>query len=161
MVKMDIVMSGRAGDAGTALLLNRWRHRLEKRLPAFFLEQAGRLPKAEGAAPAGSFSVRIGSEGVFGALWRLGEGFGTGLRVELPRIPLFQETVEICEILEISPYRLLSSGSIWLAENGHWSGGTVIGHTVGGTARVVESSWGIQYLTPPGAEASAGCNGTL
>lgn len=145
-------MSGRAGDTGTALLLERWRARLEKRLPAFFLEQAGRLPEPENLAPAGALSVPIGPEGVLGALWRLGEAAGTGVWVELSRIPLFQETVEICEILEFSPYRLLSGGAIWLAENGSWSGGTVIGHTVAGKGRVVECPWGVRYLTPPGEE---------
>ena len=142
-------MTGRAGDAATAFLLARWRERLAERLPSSFLEQAERLPGTAGDAPAGVLWVPIGPEGVFGALWRLGELAGTGLRVELARIPVFQETIEICETLDLSPYRLLSSGCLWLEENGNWSGGTVIGHTEGGKARVVESTWGFRYLTKP------------
>ncbi len=140
-------MTGRAGDAATAALLDRWRERLAERLSASFLERAERLPEAAERAPAGALSVPIGPEGVFGALWRLGELAGTGLRVELTRLPVFQETIEICEILDLSPYRLTSGGVLWLAENGNWSGGTVIGRTEEGNARVVESPWGVRYLT--------------
>ncbi len=181
----DIVMTGWAGDLGSAALLRaRWTE-LEKRLPASFLERAAArlegvsqgaeglgwavpLEGAEGLGRAGSPAgaetpgleglpqgvlwAATGEDGVFGALWRLGEEAGTGLWVDLARIPLLQETIEICEMAEVSPYELPWGGFLWLAENGNWSGGTVIGHTTQDSARVVESRWGTRYLTPPEAE---------
>ena len=35
--------------------------------------------------------------GIFGALWELAEASGVGLEIELKKIPIRQETVEICE----------------------------------------------------------------
>lgn len=35
--------------------------------------------------------------GIFGALWEMADGAGIGLDVALKRIPIQQETVEICE----------------------------------------------------------------
>ena len=169
----DIVMTGWAGDLGSAALLQARRTELEKRLPASFLERAaarlegvsqgaeglGRAGSPAGAEtpgleglPQGVLWAATGEDGVFGALWRLGEAAGTGLWVDLARIPLLQETIEICETADVSPYELPWGAFLWLAENGAWSGGTVIGHTTQDSARVVESRWGIRYLTPPEAK---------
>lgn len=149
----DIVMTGWAGDLGSAALLRaRWTE-LEKRLPASFLERAAaRLKGVSQGLPWAA----TGEDGVFGALWRLGEAAGTGLWVDLARIPILQETIEICEMADVSPYELPWGGFLWLAENGAWSGGTVIGHTTQDSARVVESRWGIRYLTPPEAGSRQG-----
>ena len=37
--------------------------------------------------------------GIFGALWEIGEASGTGITADLRKIPIKQETVEICEVL--------------------------------------------------------------
>ena len=171
------MVTGWAGDLGSAALLRARRTELEKRLPASFLERAaarlegvsqGAEGLGRGGSPAGAETPGLeglpqgvlwaatGEDGVFGALWRLGEAAGTGLWVDLARIPLLQETIEICETADVSPYELPWGGFLWLAENGAWSGGTVIGHTTQDSARVVESRWGIRYLTPPEAEGRQG-----
>lgn len=64
--------------------------------------------------------------GIFGALWEMADGAGIGLDVALKRIPIQQETVEICEFFGVNPYQMLSTGRCWLrrrtaragAENG-------------------------------------------
>ena len=58
--------------------------------------------------------------GVFGALWEMAEGAGTGLDVDLRKIPIRQETVEICEFFGVNPYLIMSSGSMMIAsDDGH------------------------------------------
>ena len=53
------------------------------------------------------------------ALWDIAEASGTGLKVDLRSIPVQQETIEICEIFDINPYRLISGGSLLIAcDNG-------------------------------------------
>lgn len=42
--------------------------------------------------------------GVYAALWELGETLTSGMRVQMKKIPIRQETVEICEWLGINPY---------------------------------------------------------
>ena len=53
--------------------------------------------------------------GIFGALWEIAEASGVGLEIDLKKIPLKQETVEICEFFGINPYELISSGSMLMA----------------------------------------------
>ena len=53
--------------------------------------------------------------GIFGALWELAEASGVGLEIELKKIPIRQETVEICEYFDLNPYQLGSTGSLLLA----------------------------------------------
>lgn len=169
---MDIVMTGTAGDLGTAYLARHFEAQLLKRLPAFFVEKAKILPEKELPGTALLMAERgmaamlplrgqkilqggilcsepIGTGGIFGALWRLGEAAGTGLFVELSRIPVRQDTIEICEILDVTPYQLLSGGTLFLVENGNWTEGTVIGRTDGGKGRVVANAEGTRYLTKP------------
>ena len=43
------------------------------------------------------------------------EGAGVGLEADLRKIPIRQETIEICEIYGWNPYCLLSGGSMLIA----------------------------------------------
>ena len=53
----------------------------------------------------------IGEGGLFGTLWRACEMLGSGCRVELLRVPVRQEIVEICELYGEDPYEVPSPGS--------------------------------------------------
>lgn len=54
------------------------------------------------------------------ALWELAGYYGLGMRVKLRDIPVKQETIEVCEVLEVNPYHLLSGGCALLtADNGY------------------------------------------
>ena len=57
----------------------------------------------------------ISEGGVFGALWELAECSGVGLEIELKKIPLRQETVEICDFYGLNPYQMVSGGSMLMA----------------------------------------------
>lgn len=56
-----------------------------------------------------------GDGGVLAALWELSGVHGVGLDIDLRSIPLRQITVELCERLELNPYRLQSDGVLLLA----------------------------------------------
>ncbi len=116
----DIVMTKWAGLAGTACLARQHREKLLKRLPQRLLDEAaafeGRisvLPEAAAALDYGAYSMHdVSRGGVFAALWELAEKAGVGLEVDLKKLPIRQETVEICEILGINPYELYGAGSL-------------------------------------------------
>lgn len=60
-----------------------------------------------------------GEGGIMTALWDYFDGFGLGFEMELRRLPILQETVEVCEVFDVNPYRLQSEGSALLtAANG-------------------------------------------
>ena len=43
---------------------------------------------------------------------KMAEVSSVGLEAEFTRIPIRQETIEICEVLDLNPYKLLSDGAI-------------------------------------------------
>lgn len=60
-----------------------------------------------------------GDGGIMTALWDYFDRFGLGFEMELRRLPILQETVEVCEVFDVNPYRLQSEGCALLtAANG-------------------------------------------
>ena len=116
----DVVVSKWIGLEGTAFLAQRCRERLLKRYPAYLVEEAAGfdrylsiIPEAAVAVKSGVCSMHDVSEGgIFGALWELAERAGVGLTIDLKKLPLRQETVEVCECCNVNPYELLSGGSL-------------------------------------------------
>ena len=97
--------------------------------------------------------------GIFGALWEMAEASGVGLEIDLKKIPIRQETIEICEFFDLNPYKLISSGSMLMAsEKGYDLArelekegikATVIGKFTSSNDRVVVNDGEISYLEPP------------
>lgn len=120
---MDLLVAGTIGREGTALLA--WAHEeeLKKRFPVTFVEQAKSFGKsisilqaARIAKDCGAAALHDASQGgIFGALWELCEGAKCGLTAELRKIPIRQETIEICEYFGCHPYCLLSGGALLIA----------------------------------------------
>ncbi|MBQ8823349.1 MAG: hydrogenase maturation factor [Lachnospiraceae bacterium] len=120
---MDIVVSKWIGLEGTALLARGAEAELKKRYPAYMIDEAicfeqclSILPEAAVAVSSDTRHMHDASEGgIFAALWELAESSGVGLEIELRRLPIRQETVEVCEFLGVNPYELLSGGSLLMA----------------------------------------------
>lgn len=136
---MDIVMTGFAGLRGSVTLACEKYDVLLSRYPASFLEEAKskerliwQIPEA---APAGKSDggskhpladkgiagmYLLSRGGVLAGLWDLGESAGVGLIIDLKKIPIRQETVEICNFFDVNPYHMQSEGcALLLAENGY------------------------------------------
>ena len=62
-----------------------------------------------------SFDGSVVTVGFTFELWELGQCSGVGLEIDLKKIPIRQETIEICEFFDLNPYKLLSGGSLLLA----------------------------------------------
>ena len=60
----------------------------------------------------------MGEGGFLAALWKIAEASGVGLSADLRSVPIRQETIEICEVFDVNPYKLLSGGSILLGIRG-------------------------------------------
>lgn len=116
----DIVISKWIGLEGTALLAGRCREGLLSRYPAYLIEEAegfrkylSILPEAAVARKSGVCVMHDASEGgIFAALWELAESSGVGLSIDLKKLPIRQETVEVCEYCNVNPYELLSGGAL-------------------------------------------------
>ena len=116
----DILLTKYAGLAGTAILSEREQKKLEQRLPVYIVENGILLEKEISVLPESRIAMEIGAKGmhdvsrggVFSALWELAERGNVGIEVDLKKIPVRQETIEICEVLGVNPYELYGAGAL-------------------------------------------------
>lgn len=116
----DIVISKWIGLEGTSILANCKAEELQSRYPLYLIEEAkgfdkymSIIPEAATAMKSGVCVMHDASEGgIMAALWELADSSGVGLTIELKKLPIRQETVEVCEFCNVNPYELLSGGCL-------------------------------------------------
>lgn len=164
----DIVISKWIGLEGTSLLARAKEKELLTRYPARMVREAGAfdrylsvLPEAAVAISSGVCAMHnVTQGGIFGALWELAKKAGVGLEADLKKIPVRQETVEVCEFFAINPYELVSGGCLLMtADNGHalvrelearQIPAAAVGRITEGNDRVVINGGEKRFLEPPG-----------
>lgn len=120
---MDIIATKWIGLEGTSILAKEQETLLHTRYSRPFVDNAklfgnwmSVLPEAAVAMNTGAKALHDVSEGgIFAALWELAESAGVGLEIDIKKIPIKQETVEICEFFDINPYKLVSGGCLLIA----------------------------------------------
>ena len=170
----DIVLSKWIGLQGTAVVAKRNMEKLLARYPAYLVEEAAGfdrylsvLPEAEIAVKNGVRAMHDASEGgILGALWEFAEGAGVGMAVEMRKLPLRQETVEVCECCNVNPYELMSGGCLIMACNdGPGLAGAlevegipaaVVGKLTDGKDRILVNGDEIRYMNRPGRDGVYG-----
>lgn len=116
----EIIMTKYAGLAGTAKLATEKEEELLTRYPLSFLREAqdfiSMYSVTQEAEVARAFDISamhdISECGLFGALWELAAASKVGLEIELSKVPIRQQTVEVCEFYDLNPYMLRSGGSL-------------------------------------------------
>lgn len=164
----EIIMSKWIGIGETARLAREREEELLTRYPAFFIKSAQNLEQYYSILPEAATAVKSGVSmmhdvaggGIFGALWELGEKAGVGLQVHLKKIPIKQETVEICEFFGYNPYEMRSDGAmLFITDEGHTlvealrSQGIeaeVIGVVTDDNDKVIINEEEKRFLEPPG-----------
>ena len=163
----DLVITKWIGLEATAILAKEKEEELLKQFSPEFVRTAQSFDRylsvvedARAAARAKVSAMHDVTEGgIFGALWEMAEGAGVGLEVDLKKIPIRQETVEVCEAFGLNPYHIMSSGSLLaVSEDGlglvrelEKAGipASLVGRTTGGNDRIVRNGEDVQYLTRP------------
>ena len=124
----DIVLIGTAGEAGAAILAVNELEKLKERLPEDYILQAVKSPhtflvrdEAALAMKSGATSIfHVSESGIYAALWNMAKECRVGLDINIKDIPIRQETVEICNYLDINPYELFSEGCLLVTiKDGH------------------------------------------
>ena len=121
--ELDLLVAGSAGLEGMLRIGEEKGEILSHRFAPSFLRmiracegQVFALNTAAAARRARIPVIRhVGQGGVFKALWDLSARTGCGLEVDLKKIPVRQETIEVCELFHINPYQLTSAGCFLLA----------------------------------------------
>ena len=123
----DVVLTNWIGVEGTLRILREKEEALSQRFVPAFIKQIRDLEKyliaSEELRLAKEYGVsamhQIAEGGILAALWNLAEASGTGIEVDLKKISIKQETVEVCEYFHLNPYQMTSAGSVLLVtENG-------------------------------------------
>ena len=162
----DLVMTKWLGLEGTAVIAADSRGKLCGRYPSALVDTAADFYKYLSVAPEAATAVKSGADyllalregGVFGGLWQLAAENGVGLVADLKRIPVRQETIEVCEYFDLNPYELMAGGSLLiLTENGgelvralETAGvpAAVIGRTTQGNDRIIRHGEESRFLEP-------------
>lgn len=164
---MDIIITKWIGIEGTSILAKEKEAELSGHFSQFFIQSAKDFDKLLSVLPEAAAAVRCGvgamhdvtEGGIFGALWEMAEASGVGLEIDLKKIPIRQETVEICEFFDINPYGLISSGSMLMAAadgnaivrelEKQGIHAVVVGKATEGNDRVLYTEEEQRYLEPP------------
>ncbi|MBQ9699861.1 MAG: AIR synthase family protein [Lachnospiraceae bacterium] len=163
----DIVMSKAVGLEGTALLAEQQEEEFLKRFTSSYIDVAKKFIDDISVVKEANIAKKckvvamhdISEGGVFGALWELGEAGNCGLKVDLKKITVRQETIELTHYMDINPYTMASSGSLLmvtadglglvdaLAEEG--IAASIIGKITDDNDRVIVNEDEKRFLEPP------------
>lgn len=166
----ELVLTKWIALGGTAALAETFEEKLHGRYPFSLIDRAKEFEKLTsaardaraishfGAAPMHA----LGQGGIFGALWEMAEHAGVGLEVDLKKIPVKQETIEICEFFDINPYELYSAGSLLVGTDraealvaelaGLGIPASVIGRVTDGNDRLIRNGEDCRFLDRPRQE---------
>lgn len=127
----EILVAGAVALEGTSRIARAKNEELEKYFSPGFLYNCRNLWKDFGTEKDAEISVRelaekagasvifdMGEGGFLSALWKVAEASGVGLEADLRKVPIRQETVEVCEIFDLNPYKLCSGGAALIGIRG-------------------------------------------
>lgn len=163
----DLVVTKWIGLEATAILAKEKEELLKERFPLPMIETAKSFDQYLSVVPESAIAMEHGVSvmhdvtegGIFGAFWEMASGAGTGLEIDMKKIPIRQETVEICEYFGVNPYQIMSSGSMLIAcddgyelvrklqNQGIYS--AVVGRTTSGNDRILRNGEDVRYLDRP------------
>lgn len=163
----DVVLTNWIGVEGTLRTLREKEDVLYKRFVPAFIKQIQDMEKyliaSEALRLAKEYGIsvmhQITEGGILAALWNLAEASGTGIEVQLKKISIKQETIEVCEYFHLNPYQMTSAGSVLLVtddgeglvslfeRNGVKA--SVIGKLTDGNDKVIRNEEEMRYLDRP------------
>lgn len=162
----DLVVAGAIAKKGARAAVEKNRELLETRFSGLFMrnleaalnEKLNLTPERMASAGATEWE-NIEEGGILAALWNLSGAYGRGITFSLLNFPVRQEIIEVCELLDLNPYRLWSGECILMAAD-HGEDlvadlavdgirAKVIGKVEKGIARKMTGVGGTGYLERP------------
>lgn len=163
----DIILTKWVGMDGMLQVAAEREMELKERFSPVFIRQIWSYKKelfakkeVQIARSAGvSYLCQITEGGVLASLWNLAKTFHVGLKVDMKRIPILQETIEVCEQYRLNPYQLTSVGSFLMVTDNAEAliealrlsrvQASIIGYTTGGNAKILHNGEDIRYIDRP------------
>ena len=163
----DILVTKWIALEGTSIIAKEKQDELKLRFSDSFLNTAKNLDQFLSVLPESKIGVQHGVSamhdvtegGIYGALWEMAEASNIGLEIFLKKIPVKQETIEICDYFDMNPYELISSGCMLIATDDGTGllhklekagiHGAIIGKATEGKDRVLLNDGERRFLEPP------------
>ena len=163
----DIVYAGWAGLEGMLRIIGEKEEELRERFTPAFIGQMKAydselcgLSKIAVADAMGVSVIRqVSRGGILASLWDLAKDTELGLNLDLKKIAVRQETIEVCEHFRLNPYQLASGGSfLMLTENGEALAdalnqkgiqAAVIGQLTDSNDKIIHNGEDMRYIDRP------------
>lgn len=163
----DIVYAGWAGLEGMLRIIGEKETELRERFTPAFIGQMKAydselcgLSKIAVADAMGVSVIRqVSRGGILASLWDLAKDTELGLNLDLKKIAVRQETIEVCEHFRLNPYQLASGGSfLMLTENGEALAdalnqkgiqAAVIGQLTDSNDKIIHNGEDMRYIDRP------------
>jgi len=118
---LELLVTGNAGFDGSRKIyqIEDTRKKLLEHYPkSFFAVFGEKYPELPLEIKGTADSESAAEGGVFGAMWRILKRNRLGADFDQRRIPVLQQTIEVCEMFGLDPYRMESENcTVWLAED--------------------------------------------
>ncbi|MEF9941224.1 MAG: AIR synthase-related protein [Lachnospiraceae bacterium] len=163
----DIVLTRWIGLEGTLRIMGAKDEELKKRFVPTFIQRIQDLNQElfalEELAIAKELRAtamhQITEGGILAALWEIADASHVGVEVELSKMSIKQETIEVCEYYHINPYQLTSAGATLIATNQgeelvdtltkRGIQASLLGHATYGKERVIINGEEQRYIDRP------------
>lgn len=178
----ELVVVSPVALKGTSMIAEKKKEKLADRFSAGFIQDCVFLRRDHGvyqeteliceqtqiknscvwqmAQAAGASALyAMGEGGFLSALWKMAQASEVGLEADLRKVPIRQETIEVCELFDLNPYKLQADGAILLGIRGGEAlvqkirkegfMAEIIGQTNSGNDRLLYSAGSARYLERP------------
>ncbi len=117
---MELLVTKWIALGGTARIVREKEEILLQKLPWALVREAKNFAQYEGTerewevikAYKETEVFSLGTGGILTGLWQIADQAGLGLTADLRKIPIRQETIEVCELFDVNPYNLDSTGAL-------------------------------------------------
>lgn len=175
----SVIMTGYIGLKGTAILAERYKEKLDARFPLYLSREAmafggdkdkeefeaakkaltDHLEKHGAILEETAFATEVKEGGFLTGLYELAKESGLGFELDLRKVPVRQETIEICELLEVNPYHLYSescmiaivpeAGALVTNLLDEGINAVIVGHTTDKKAHILHNDGTESHLNRP------------
>ena len=122
----QVIMTGYIALKGTAILAREFKDKIDERYPVWLSREASRFGEGKDSEDfdkareillahirdmgsecgEDAFLTEVSKGGFLTGLYEMAAMCATGFELDLRSVPIRQETIEICELLEVNPYHL-------------------------------------------------------
>ena len=163
----DIIATKWIGIGGVRQIIDMKRKEIAERFNDSLVEKAYGSKKDMSVAAEAKIGLEMGvsamhdasAGGIYAALWDLAECSQLGLSVDFRQIPVCQEIIEICEMYNLNPYELDSTGCLLMTSKcgcdivdilqRQGIPAVIIGKMVSGNDRLIQNVDETRFLESP------------